>query len=178
MKLPKKLFHYSGSAVEKLIQRDYSIDPELIRKGICYLKPFGFWVSVEDFEEDQTWKSWCKSEEFNVEDLSYVYEIKVKDGSNILYLNSVKEIHDFSLKFGIIEEAPTIIDREPWITKINWISVVGVYDGIIIAPYQWSCRLFDPLTGWYYGWGCASGCIWNIDVIESFDLIQNPDNNS
>jgi hypothetical protein len=28
----------------------------------------------------------------------------------------------------------------------------------------WECRL-DPAAAWYYGWDCASGCVWNLEVI-------------
>ena len=41
-------------------------------------------------------------------------------------------------------------------------------DGIIIAPYQWYCRM---TVDWYYTWDCASGCIWNLDAIESVNAV-------
>ena len=47
---------------------------------------------------------------------------------------------------------------------IDWPAVATDYPGLIIAPYQWSCRMSE-FTRWYYGWDCASGCIWNADAI-------------
>jgi hypothetical protein len=28
----------------------------------------------------------------------------------------------------------------------------------------------DEFTSWYYGWDCASGCIWDVDAIERVTL--------
>jgi len=61
--------------------------------------------------------------------------------------------------------------------NINWPAVAEKYDGIIIAPYIWQRRLSDnPDHFWYYGWDCASGCIWNTEVIEEIhtkELVAN-----
>ena len=56
--------------------------------------------------------------------------------------------------------------------QIDWAEVASKYDGIIISPYQWSLRL-DMEMMWYYGWDCASGCIWNISAIKELKEVQN-----
>ena len=43
--------------------------------------------------------------------------------------------------------------------------------GIIISPYQWDCRLALE-SGWYYGWDCSSGCIWDISCIQDFIFLE------
>ena len=53
---------------------------------------------------------------------------------------------------------------------INWRAVAGDYAGLIITPYQWSRRL-EPYS-WYYGWDCASGCIWDPSAITDIKLIE------
>lgn len=45
---------------------------------------------------------------------------------------------------------------------IRWPLVASLYDGILIPRYLWSIRF----RNWYYGWDCASGCVWNTDVIR------------
>ncbi len=50
---------------------------------------------------------------------------------------------------------------------LDWAKVAEHYDGLIIAPYQWSRRYDGP--SWYYGWDCASGCIWNLDAIAAVE---------
>lgn len=55
--------------------------------------------------------------------------------------------------------------------ELDWLKVKQKYQGIIIAPYQWKCRMAQE-TKWYYGWDCASGCIWDLDCIDEFKLIE------
>ena len=59
---------------------------------------------------------------------------------------------------------------------IDWPKVAERYDGIIIAPYQWSRRLDGPM--WYYGWDCASGCVWRaravLELKSMEELCQQP----
>ena len=63
--------------------------------------------------------------------------------------------------------------RKPYIYMLDFLKVMDEYDGIIIAPYQYSCRLMNSSTAWYYGWDCASGCIWNLGCISiKLDSIQ------
>ncbi|QBI98814.1 hypothetical protein SEA_BOBBY_184 [Mycobacterium phage Bobby] len=63
----------------------------------------------------------------------------------------------------LIEELREEVGIPDW---IDWGKVAADYGGIIIAPYQWSRRM-DP--HWYYTWDCASGCIWNLEAIESLE---------
>lgn len=53
---------------------------------------------------------------------------------------------------------------------INWPMVADRYQGIVIAPYLWSRRMDGGL--WYYGWDCASGCIWDAAAVASVTARQ------
>lgn len=54
----------------------------------------------------------------------------------------------------------------------NYGTFIGArYDGIVITPYVWSMRL-DRSAFWYYGWDCASGCIWNASAVA--ELVPLP----
>ncbi len=64
-----------------------------------------------------------------------------------------------------------ILGGEDFAGYIDWIKVAKQYAGLIIAPYQWGYRL-EPGTHWYYGWDCASGCIWDASVIERIEAIE------
>ena len=54
---------------------------------------------------------------------------------------------------------------------MDWGYLATQYQGLIIAPYLWDLRLFGP--AWYYGWDCASGCIWDLTAVESFSLVSS-----
>lgn len=133
-------------------------------------KPNGFWVSVEG---ESDWKSWCEGESFELQNLVVSYEVKLKKDDKILYLKTASDILSFTKKYPYI--------RDQWDNpegrricgsyEIDWLKVKENYQGIIIAPYQWDCRLSTKCS-WYYGWDCASGVIWDLDCIEEFNLIE------
>jgi hypothetical protein len=166
VKLPTKIYHYTDEPFEKLDTK------YVYQERPWAAKPLGLWVSIEDFEHDITWKTWCEDEKFCMEDLKTCYELKLKEEAKIIYLKSPKEI----IEFGIENAGNDPWDfgrqfgrKEAYVYLVNWEQVQKQYDGIIIAPYQWKCRL-DNQCSWYYGWDCASGCIWNLNCIEEFKL--------
>lgn len=121
-------------------------------------KPVGFWVSVQG-EDD--WPSWCRSEMWNVESLENRAVVELDPAANVLMLETPFAMLEFHTKY----EKPS---AERYWNKgyIDWSAVAKDYDGIIIAPYQWSLRLSTKLL-WYYTWDVASGCIWNLNAIKS-----------
>jgi hypothetical protein len=157
-----KLIHYTN---EK-----FSLEPKQYNQSeiIWKSKPNGLWVSVEG---EDGWKEWCESEEFRLENLVISYEVKLKKKANILHLRTHEEIINFSKLYPFI--------KPQWDTpegrlicasyEIDWEKVAENYEGIIISPYQWECRLARE-SSWYYGWDCASGCIWDLECIKEFKL--------
>ncbi len=162
--IPSKFYHYSSLPIESL-DVDFYEDQKGNKRFAS--KPIGFWISVEDFEGDTNWKTWCIEEKFHLHGLKHKYLVKLKENARILYLSQVSQIKEFSLKYR--KEKREYL-YENFIYEIKWEDLQPEYDGIIIAPYQYECRLYTPETSWYYGWDCASGCIWNLDCIESFTL--------
>lgn len=125
------------------------------------LKPCGLWVSVKG-EDD--WKSWCESEGFRAESLVAETRITLAVNHNVLHLGGPFEIDAFTKEY---EGEPQYAgDR-----SIDWDRVASRYDGIVIAPYCWQRRM-TPHTFWYYGWDCASGCIWNPAAIASLESLE------
>ena len=170
----KKLYHYRETPLEKLESLDYSSSDHYLKQPISS-KPYGLWVSVEDYEDDMTWELWCQREEFYPESLQSKHQVKLKETARILHLKTAEEIHEFGFKYRGNNQDH--FDRfvgvacDPYVYLINWVPVKEAWDGIIIAPYNWECRIPSE-TSWYYGWDCASGCIWNLDCIEEFSLVE------
>ena len=126
-------------------------------------KPAGFWVSVEG---PYDWEWWCKAETYNLENLVVSYEVKLKENAKILYLETETEIFEMAKKY------PAKIrtwDAESDTYRLDWNEIKKEYQGIIIPQYLWECRLSQK-SCWYYGWDCASGCIWDLSCIEEFNL--------
>jgi len=139
--------HYSANPVTKVF------NVPLSRQSVGD-KPRGLWYSVEGFGDD--WKAWCNAEQFSLDCLSCQTELVVKMGS-ILALKTVADLDDFNHEYGT-----TLLDMPHF---IDWGRVAKKYSGIEIAPYQWDRRLWGKCR-WYYGWDCASGCIWRKDGID------------
>ena len=142
-------------------------------------KPNGLW-----FDIDEEWKHWCERVRFRLETFRYRHEVKILDDSRILFLPSAEDIdaftetygRDFSSRLRIIQDPADVeafsraYGRDLWAEKrrqfasfILWQEVAERYSGIIVAPY---CRARSHTYLWYYGWHCASGCIWDTSIIH------------
>jgi hypothetical protein len=146
------LYHYSAQPLGDL--RQTSQAPREGGQWSFVDKPRGLWLSVGD-----EWEVWSRENEFNLAGLTHRARVIVTDPGKLLRLESVDEISAFQRKYEVVHT----FMRSP---GIHWARVAEQYAGILIAPYQWSLRL-DLM--WYYGWDCASGCIWDTTVIERIE---------
>ena len=161
------LIHYADRPVT--FDRERAYDQGEPYSG--YDKPVGLWVSVTG-EDD--WPSWCRGEEFGVDRLAVAHRVIVAPDANILTLTSTVGIDSLTARFAVQTEFDRqfhwrVNERAKW--PIDWRRVAAEFDGLIIAPYQWSRRYTHD---WYYGWDCASGCIWSIDAIASVEPVTLP----
>lgn len=127
-------------------------------------KPKGLWLSV-DGQDD--WVEWNRAEEFIETDAQYHYRVVLNKCALIRYIRDAGELMNFHIEFAAKDEKDWTYDQ------ILWNKVQAEYDGIIIAPYIWSMRN-DSVARWYYGWDCASGCIWHADAIQRIELLRSP----
>lgn len=136
-------------------------DPELLlRVQTQGNKPKGLWISNANAEDN--WQDWCISERFRLNALKNRHEVTLRQDANILRIANSYELRDFTIKFG--GEVPDYL-RSGY--RIDWPVVTELWDGILISLYLWDCRL-SAGCDWYYGWDCASGCIWNARAIADF----------
>lgn len=130
-----KLHHVSPRADLTLIEPREQIDTP-------NYKPKGLW-----YEVDADWRRWCRDDGMGTWiDGHFVYALSLDPALRLLTLRTAAAIDRFTTRYAAH-------------SGIDWRSVADRWDGIEIAPYQWS-RRFHPDTAWYYGWDCASGCIW------------------
>jgi hypothetical protein len=124
----------------------------------CYEKPKGLWVSV-DGEDD--WPSWCASADFEIGGTRH--RVLISNWSRLLILKSSSDLRQFTKFYGRQDETRYHDNY------IEWPAVAAAHGGVIIAPYCWDQRLN---LDWYYGWDCASGCIWDASVIARVEEIR------
>ena len=145
-----RLVHYARSLVGALKNGD---------RRDAHFKPHGLWVSDDDCEDN--WRAWCEAEKFRLDALTHIHDVVLTQDADILHLASAGEIDAFTRQYGVPGEFES--------PRVNWGAVTECYQGIIITPYIWQRRL-DGNAGWYYGWDCASGCIWDVAAIASVTL--------
>jgi hypothetical protein len=90
-------------------------------------KPAGFW-----YEVDGDWRRWCEDEDFGLDGQRYLFRVDLGE-CNVLKVDTLGALDGFHNRF---------IRREPaWFERIDWAAVAAQYDGVEIAPYQWTRRL-------------------------------------
>lgn len=155
------LIHYTDkplTAVHSIEQYD--------SVGKRFDKPRGLWISVKG---DDDWAHWCASESFGIGSLAY--RIILAKDAKILRLCGAEAIDSFTMhnRFNPLGWPPSLGTESGW--NINWANVARKYQGIIIAPYIWERRLTSGCS-WYYGWDCASGCIWDAAAVASIRQLK------
>lgn len=148
--LPLALSHYT--ALDVLEPRSVAQDSG---RGF---KPSGLWVSVDGPDD---WRAWCEGEGWGLDRLRHRFVVTLTETARLLVITSPDELRAFDAEFG--ESG-----QRSW--HVAWDAVAREWQGIIIAPYLWECRLSDP--AWYYCWDCASGCIWDASAIASVALLE------
>lgn len=182
LKMPSKLFHYSRRHIKKLQPRPYLYHPSLLDK------PKGLWFSVEDFSNDTNWFDFWSDMHGAENRLRYKHQITLHPNSPILYISNAMEFDIFEERFMLpnfdiyatLNQDGTkkfsLHEKTFQQYEIDWCKVSRNFAGIIIAPYLWERRMNDNRsnwhTNWYYGWNCASGCIWNLRCIKSFEMVE------
>ncbi len=165
-----KYYHWSSGPV-RLQKRIY------LQSG--HPKPNGFW-----FDVNEEWRRWCEADRFRPETLRYRHTVTLLDSSRILFLRRARDIDAFTRKYGRnlsarIQFLQSTDDRYAFTSKygqdligdiqkqfshyIMWEEVAAKHSGIIIVPYSPSRSLSYI---WYYGWHCASGCVWDTNIIR------------
>lgn len=165
-----KLVHWSHRVVPKVRGARQN------KKWGAIGKPHGFWLSDES-RGSHGWRAWCGAEGFRSYGFRYEHKIELADNAKILYLRTAKSIDDFADEYiadSEINRRMAELSHASWggpsIYEIDWKRVAKKYHGIIITPYQWKQRMGRHM--WYYGWDCASGCIWNRRAIKSIEMVK------
>lgn len=141
-----ELLHYSNKPLTKVVS---------CQQKSGEIKPYGLWCSV-----GTEWEEWCRQQEFRIDDLKCVHEVTVRDDANLLYISGSIELDRFTEQYRLIDTKQLPLGYTSRYGLIDWSRVAADCGGIVIAPYCWERRLAWR-THWYYGWDCASACIWD-----------------
>lgn len=131
-------------------------------------KPYGLWLSVD---EQYDWAEWCRDENFIDTDRQYCFDVVLAPDARLLWLSSAEDIDSFTEEYRGEETFDSSYMLGTW--TMDWAKVAARWQGIVISPYQWSRRL-TGIARWFYGWDCASGCIWDASAIAEVSLTRGP----
>lgn len=169
-----RLFHYTRMPLHSVSDSEQKPYGET---STAFDKPKGLWVSVEGHDgngdEMHAWPQWCIMEDFDGSIKHNRYEITLQEETRVLWISDAGGILALTARYGLsrrLSNAPSMLYQEG---GIDWAAVAEDFDGIIIAPYIWSLRLHRE-TSWYYGWDCASGCIWRARAIANVRQVESP----
>lgn len=126
-----------------------------------FIKPGGLWISKDG---ESSWDHWCASEEFGIGD--HKYELTLLKNNNLLHLCDYADLTNFTNQYKKADDPRFEGLGSMW---IDWDRVKQGYQGLMIFPYCWEARLE---LMWYYGWDCASGCIWDLSCVDTFSYVQ------
>lgn len=184
--MPRSKDNLTGSMVRRLKitdemricagEYDYTgWNTRMMRQQMRGMKPDGMWYSV-----GKSWLDWCEGESYGGIP-KYIDVIKL-DESKILKITTLAALNAFEKEYSILD--PFIVQHNEMVRQniirgidppgqlidqrgrtwqhIDWAKIKTQYGGIEIAPYQWQARL---VKFWYYGWDCASGCVWDKNTL-------------
>jgi hypothetical protein len=170
MPIPSPLIHYSDKPLE--CPRG---TPDPGNKG----RPNGLWVSVGDAWLIDQYERWRENpcgfgSAHYPHQFKHANEIILADTGNILVISDETDFRSFNDRYS--EHRPTPTEQQA--RGIPWSSVRKRYQGIIIAPHLevmaqratadgWSLPVAESY--WYYTWIVASGCLWDVSVIEDIE---------
>lgn len=170
------LEHYSGAPLVWPPQDIEQVSHE--QDGMW--KPRGLWVSVKG---PYDWPWFCNAEDFRPDSMKHCTIIHLSEDANIKLVSGQQELLAFDDEYGV--DWTPVSDLS--MRRIDWVRVAREYDGVIIAPYVWECRMGDyetvngvlrktkegRVSDWYYPWDVASGCIWNgTKAIKAFEPVS------
>lgn len=142
-------------------EQPFVLDRSRVYKQAAHdaMKPSGLWLSDESW--DCCWSNWCEGESFNIEKLAHKSTFRV-DTDGVLVLKTPRDVILFTRAYALAN--PTRVYM-----NMDWPRLTKEHKGLIITPYQWSLRLKQGVE-WYYGWDCASGCIWDLSCLKEVKL--------
>lgn len=140
------------------------------QKVFTYEKPKGLWVSVDGHDD---WAAWCASERFRDTSSQHRHAVTLADDHQVLVLDTHEKVMAFDQHWSRPDAfAGDVAPFGRQWRGIDWAAVAAEgYQGVIIAPYQWSLRMN---LQWYYPWDCASGCLWDPAAIKDVTLADQP----
>jgi len=149
--------HYTGENIMTLdLNRAYT---QIVKKWKIYT-PNGLWLSIPGIND---WEKYCLKNNYNLINLKYEFQVKLKPAAKILVLFNTALFEDFIKKYGYYggHNAVELL--------IRWEKIIINYQGIALP-----CRPPElPDMGVRNKfWFCTSACIWDLQAVEKVEKLR------
>ena len=132
--------HYTGENIGALdLNRVYTQTAE----SLALHRPSGLWLSITGIND---WEKYCLKNHYNLMNLKYEFQVKLKPRANILTLHNSAAFEHFKKKYGYC-----------------WEEIIKDYQGLalpVVFPQSNNTDL------WHDTWRCTSACIWDLQAVE------------
>lgn len=149
--------------------KSFALDRDRTYEQKISSKPNGLWLSVDD-----DWRRWVEGEEMKWLEGAPSVKVTLAADAKVLVIGSVPELDDFNDEYGVcrFNSSEEFLKENPaWrfrMDAVRWNDVAALYQGVFITPYLWPRRLSETVS-WYWGWDCASGCVWDLSAIHTVE---------
>jgi len=144
--------HYTGKNMDTLdLNRAYTQTAE----NLALHRPNGLWLSVTGISD---WEKYCLKNNYNLMNLKYEFQVKLKPNAKVLILHSNAAFENFEKKYACYPEGMEI--------SIRWEEIIKGYQGLVLSYVMPKLRAMNL---WYDTWCCTSACIWDLSAVEKVD---------
>jgi len=149
--------HYTGENIAALdLTRTYTQTAE----KLALHTPNGLWLSITGIND---WEKYCLTNYYNLTNLKYEFQVKLKPQAKILILYNNAAFEDFEKKYGYNGKNHTSG------LSIRWDEIIKNYQGFalpVVLPKS------NNTGSWHDTWNCTSACIWDLQAVERFDRLE------
>jgi len=140
---------------------------------LAFHTPNGLWLSITGIND---WEKYCLKNNYNLINLKYEFQVKLKPCAKILMLHNAAAFEDFEQKYAYYPEGIEKLEENYTLTlSIRWEQIIKDYQGLALTNVV--TKLYN-MGLWYDTWFCTSACIWDLRAVEKVDRLGEMNRNS
>jgi len=150
--------HYTGENVDILdLNRVYTQTAEKLASH----RPHGLWLSITGIND---WEKYCIKNNYNLMNLKYEFQVKLKPQAKILILHNNAAFADFEKNYAYYPEGIEIHEENYSLAlSIWWEEIIKDYQGLALPHAEH--KLYN-MGIWHDTWCCTSACVWDLQAVE------------
>ena len=137
--------HYTGENLDTIdLSRTYIQTAERLASYM----PNGLWLSIAGIND---WEKYCFKNNYNLLNLRYEFQVKLKPRAKILILQNTDAFENFEETYAY-----------------RWEAIIKDHQGLALP------RVMPQMRNrglWNDAWCCTSACIWDLQAVEKVEKL-------